>query len=104
MDRSSPPDLQSEEEYHAALKAVRAYFDNEPEADTPDAAQFESLVWLIEHYEERHYHIPRVASPRGGQGARKVEDLDEETLRAIAASEVPPEFDHLNEMIKDWKP
>lgn len=39
-----------------------------------------------------------------GRVARKVEDLDEETLKAIADSEVPHEFDHLDELIKDWKP
>ena len=39
-----------------------------------------------------------------GRIARKVEDLDEETLKAIADSEVPSEFDHLDELIKDWKP
>ena len=39
-----------------------------------------------------------------GRIARKVEDLDDETLRAIAESEVPAEYDHLDDLIKDWKP
>lgn len=39
-----------------------------------------------------------------GRVSRKVEDLDEETLKAIADSEVPSEFDYLDELIKDWKP
>lgn len=39
-----------------------------------------------------------------GRIARKVEDLDEETLKAIAESEVPPEFAALDDLIKDWKP
>lgn len=39
-----------------------------------------------------------------GRIARKVEDLDDETVRAIAESAVPPEFDHLDELIQDWKP
>jgi len=39
-----------------------------------------------------------------GRIARVVEDLDDETLRAIAASKVPAEYDHLDELIKDWSP
>ena len=33
-----------------------------------------------------------------------VEDLDDDTLRAIAASAVPEEFASLDELVKDWKP
>lgn len=39
-----------------------------------------------------------------GRIARKVEDLDEDTLKAIAESEVPAEFAYLDDLIKDWKP
>lgn len=39
-----------------------------------------------------------------GRVARPVEDLDDDTLRAIAASTVPDEFAHLDELVKDWKP
>jgi HTH-type transcriptional regulator/antitoxin HigA len=62
MDLSALRTLQSEEEYQAALKAVRPYFDSEPEADTAEAANFDALILLIEQYEARHYEIPR-ASP-----------------------------------------
>jgi len=51
--------LRDEEEYQTALKAVRPYFDNEPDTDTPQAAHFDALVLLIEEYEARHYPIPR---------------------------------------------
>jgi prevent-host-death family protein len=39
-----------------------------------------------------------------GRVARFVEDLDDDTLKAIADSAVPPEYAALDEMIKDWKP
>lgn len=39
-----------------------------------------------------------------GRIARKVEDLDEATLAAIARSEVPSEHAHLDELLKDWTP
>ena len=39
-----------------------------------------------------------------GRVARAVEDLDDDTLRAIAASAVAPEFDHLDGLVKDWTP
>jgi hypothetical protein len=39
-----------------------------------------------------------------GRIARSVTDFDEATLEAIRASEVPPEFDHLDALLGDWKP
>ena len=32
------------------------------------------------------------------------EELSEEDLQAIASSEVPAEYNYLNEELKDWKP
>lgn len=59
MDFSNLRTLRDESEYEAALKAVRPYFDDEPDADTPAAANFDALVLLIEDFERRHYPIPR---------------------------------------------
>ncbi len=39
-----------------------------------------------------------------GRIARAVADLDDETLAAIARSEVPPEHAHLDDLVKDWTP
>ena len=39
-----------------------------------------------------------------GRVARAVEDLDDDTLRAIADSAVASEFDHLDGLVKDWTP
>ena len=39
-----------------------------------------------------------------GRVARPVEDLDDDTLKAIANSEVPAEYAALDDLVKDWKP
>jgi prevent-host-death family protein len=39
-----------------------------------------------------------------GRVARPVEDLDDDTLKAIADSAVAPEFAALDKIIKDWSP
>lgn len=39
-----------------------------------------------------------------GRLSRKVEDLDDDTLAAIAKSAVSPEFAHLDDLVKDWTP
>ena len=39
-----------------------------------------------------------------GRVARMVEDLDDDTLKAIANSAVPDEFAPLDQLVKDWKP
>jgi prevent-host-death family protein len=39
-----------------------------------------------------------------GRVARPVEDLDDDTLRAIANSAVPSEYAALDDIIKDWNP
>lgn len=62
MDIGSVRTLLDEAEYEQALKAVRPYFDNEPEEGSVEAAHFDALVLLIEEYEARHYPIP-TASP-----------------------------------------
>ncbi len=39
-----------------------------------------------------------------GRVARPVEDLDDDTLNAIAASAVSPAHEALNALLKDWTP
>jgi prevent-host-death family protein len=39
-----------------------------------------------------------------GRVARLVEDLDEDTLRAIANASVPAAYAGLDRLIEDWKP
>ncbi len=49
--------IRTEADYAAALRAVAPYFDNEPQAGSDEADQFEVLLLLIEHYETSHYPI-----------------------------------------------
>ncbi|MBB3392880.1 antitoxin component HigA of HigAB toxin-antitoxin module [Rhizobium sp. BK275] len=63
LDLKALRTLQGEDEYNAALKEVRPYFENEPGEGSDDAAHFDALVLLILQYETRHYRIP-AASPR----------------------------------------
>lgn len=39
-----------------------------------------------------------------GRVARRVEDLDDETVKEIARSSVSSEYAHLDDLIKDWTP
>jgi hypothetical protein len=39
-----------------------------------------------------------------GRVARRVEDLDDDTIQAIAHSTVPPEHAGLDALLKDWIP
>lgn len=59
MDFSILRTLRDEAEYEQALAAIRPYFEDEPAADTPGAANFDALALLIEDYETRHFPIPR---------------------------------------------
>jgi hypothetical protein len=51
-----------------------------------------------------HLSAPFFEMVMEGPVARPVEDLDDDTLRAIASSAVPEEFAHLDELVKDRKP
>ncbi|MBQ9601529.1 MAG: transcriptional regulator [Neisseriaceae bacterium] len=50
--------IKTENEYKAALKALGAFFDNNPDnADQDTADYFEVLATLVETYEKEHYPI-----------------------------------------------
>lgn len=49
--------LRTEEDYDAALAAIRPYFDNEPEPGSPEDDHFEMLALVIGKYEDEHYPI-----------------------------------------------
>ena len=55
FDFSSVRAIRSEDEYEAALAAVRPFFDAEPDVDSEAGAHFEALALLIESYEAKHY-------------------------------------------------
>lgn len=49
--------IHTEADYKAALREVSAYFDNEPEPNTPDGDRFEVLLTLVEAYEAKQFPI-----------------------------------------------
>jgi HTH-type transcriptional regulator / antitoxin HigA len=44
-------------DYQDALRAVSAYFDNEPDPGTPDGDRFDVLLTLVEAYEAKNFPI-----------------------------------------------
>lgn len=56
MDMDVRP-LVTEADYDWALAEVTRYFDDQPAPGTSDAARFDVLAALIEHYEARHWPI-----------------------------------------------
>src|SRR5438552_251981 len=86
MDFSTLRTLQTEEEYQAALKAVRPYFENEPAEDTAGAAHFDALVLLIEQYEAKHYQIPLASPVEVVKAIMEARSYDRNDLIAVIGS------------------
>jgi HTH-type transcriptional regulator/antitoxin HigA len=49
--------IRTEADYEWALHEIGPYFEREPEPDTAEAARFDVLAALIEHYEARQWPI-----------------------------------------------
>lgn len=49
--------LHTDEDYRTAMREVSAYFDREPEPDTPDGDRFEILLTLAQAYEAKHFPV-----------------------------------------------
>ena len=49
--------IRTEDDYHAAMRQISAYFDNEPEPASEDGERFEVLLTLAEAYEAKHFPI-----------------------------------------------
>jgi len=49
--------IHTEADYLATRRDVSAYFDDEPEANTPNGDRFEVLLTLLEAYEAKHFPI-----------------------------------------------
>jgi HTH-type transcriptional regulator / antitoxin HigA len=49
--------IHNEQDYQQALRAASAYFENEPELNTPEGDRFEVLLTLIAAYQAKHYQI-----------------------------------------------
>lgn len=49
--------IHTDADYRAVLREVSAYFENEPEPDSPEGDRFEVLRTLLEAYEAKHFPI-----------------------------------------------
>lgn len=105
--------ITTEEEYDAALEAIRPYFDNEPEAGTPESANFEGLALLIGNYEDKHYPIPEAEPVEVlkfvmDQNGYTQKDLSVVLGHRSRASEIlnekrPLTLDHIRALYAAWR-
>src|ERR1035437_2586512 len=49
--------IHTEADYKAAMREVSAFFENEPEPESPEGDRFEVLLTLVEAYETKHFPI-----------------------------------------------
>lgn len=49
--------IHTAEDYKAVMREVSAFFDNEPEPESPEGDRFEVLLTLVEAYEAKHFPI-----------------------------------------------
>lgn len=49
--------IRTEADYRAALAAVSALFDNEPDPDSEEGAAFDAMITLIEAYERKRFPV-----------------------------------------------
>jgi HTH-type transcriptional regulator / antitoxin HigA len=49
--------IRTEADYRAAMREISAFFDHEPEPDTPEGDRFGILLTLAEAYEARHFPV-----------------------------------------------
>jgi HTH-type transcriptional regulator / antitoxin HigA len=81
--------LRSEADYVAALEAIEAFFETEPQAGSPEADRFDLLV---ADYERKHWAIEAPVAPdllraRMEQKALRQADLEELLGSKVGASE-----------------
>ena len=49
--------IRSEDDYRAAMREISAFFDNEPEPNTPEGDRFDILLTLAESFETKHFPV-----------------------------------------------
>lgn len=49
--------IHTEADYQATMREVSAFFNHEPEPNSPDGDRFEILLTLVEAYEAKHFPI-----------------------------------------------
>jgi HTH-type transcriptional regulator/antitoxin HigA len=99
--------LRSEADYDEALKAIEAYFINEPEPGTSEADRFDLLALVIADYERQHWEIEAPDAPDLLRAQMEIKGLQQSDLAALLgskarASEVLNRRRHLT-MEQVWK-
>ena len=49
--------IRTEDDYRAAMREISAFFDHEPEPDTPEGDRFDILLTLTEAYEAKRFPV-----------------------------------------------
>jgi len=49
--------IHTEDDYKTVMREVSAFFDSEPEPQSPEGDRFEVLLTLVEAYEAKHFPI-----------------------------------------------
>ncbi len=78
--------LRSEADYDAALKAIEAYFVNEPEPGAPEADRFDLLALVIADYESRHWKIDPPDAPDFLRAQMAIKGYKQSDLAALLGS------------------
>jgi HTH-type transcriptional regulator/antitoxin HigA len=99
--------LRSEADYDTALKAIEAFFETEPQPDSPEADRFDLLALVIADYERKHWAIeapdaPDLLRAQMEQKGLRQADLAELLGSKARASEVLNRRRHLT-IEQAWK-
>jgi HTH-type transcriptional regulator/antitoxin HigA len=99
--------LRNEDDCDAALKAIEAYFENEPALGSVDADRFDLLALVIADYEAKHWAIeapdaPGLLRARMAQRGWKQADLGAVLRSKARAWEVLNRHRHLT-LRQAWK-
>lgn len=49
--------IRTDDDYRAAMREISAFFDHEPEPDTPEGDRFDILLTLTEAYEAKRFPV-----------------------------------------------
>jgi len=78
--------LKTQDDYDWAIAEITRYFENEPEAGTPDGDRFDVLATLIEAYEDRHYPIEALDPVEAIRSHMMLFDLPRKALADVIGS------------------
>lgn len=78
--------IRTEADYDWALREIERYFDNQPEAGTPEADRFDVLAGLIKVYEDTHHPIAAPDPIETIKQWMEMRDLSQSDLAALLGS------------------